>query len=277
MLKKYIKILAVFLSLPLLFSCSGNDGKVQQDALAYSYETVERKHPICDDQDPNNGCMKISFTFPRFTDDVAMPVKDSLRNAISSFLFDAENQPIEQASINTMVKDWFAMYDSTRTTLSGYNLPWELRLRVRFIHRTSEYLSVEFGEYEFTGGAHENELRMYRTYSIPKGKRLTLSDLLQNNAKEQLTSMAEALFRNQKNLSAKAAYEDYNYFFKDGKFSLNNNYALTNKGLLFYYNSYEIAPFSEGPTRLLLSYEHIDSLLTDPYKPSSFVNNKAIN
>lgn len=277
MLKKYIKNLLIFLPFSLLLSCSGNEDKNEKEALAYTYVTVEHSHPTCEDQDQDKRCMEISYTFPRFTSESSIPVKDSLQHAFASFLFDNKRKPLKMESFKELTRDMFALYDSTLTTLPDYNLPWELRLGIRFIYQTPEYLSLKFGEYEFSGGAHSNELHLYRTYSIPDGKRLTLSDLIKNNSMNRLTALADSLFRSEKELPEEATYEDHSYFFKGGEFSLNNNYALTKEGVLFYYNPYEIAPFSEGPTRLLLSYDHVNPLLADPYKSSSVVNNEEVN
>jgi hypothetical protein len=42
---------------------------------------------------------------------------------------------------------------------------------------------------------------------------------------------------------------------------LNNNFAITKDGLIFFYNSYEIAPSAAGPAELELGYEEIKHLM----------------
>lgn len=264
---KYIKYFTLVLVSALFISCSQEEEEEQKpQPLSHTYQTVERFHANCDDQDPDNGCMELSYTFPAFSGGGDMPVKDTLQDAIATFIFDSTRQSLSEASFDRLARDWFSFYDSTLATLPDYNLPWEQRMRVRLIHQTPDYMSVEFAEREFTGGAHPVEIRVYRMYSIPGGERITLADILNEGAKSQLAAVAEPAFREQKKFPDDAEYDERNYFFKEGQFSLNENYALTERGLLFYYNPYEIAPYSEGATRLLLPYGQIDSLLTGSFK-----------
>lgn len=269
---KYIKSLALVLVSVLLFSCSQEEEEEKPKPLSHTYQTVERFHPNCKDQDQNNGCMELSYTFPSFSGGGDTPVKDTLRQAVADFIFDSTGQPLTETSFDKLSREWFAFYDSTLTTLPDYDLPWEQRMRVRLILETPDYMSVEFTEREFTGGAHGNEIKVYRMYGVPGGERLTLEDILKEDTRSQLAAVAEPVFRDQKKFPDDAEYDERNYFFRDGQFSLNNNYALTEKGLLFHFNPYEIAPYSEGATRLLLPYGQIDSLLAAPFKPSSEVN-----
>lgn len=269
---KYMKSFTFVLVAFLLISCSQKEEEKKPEPLTPTYRTVERLHPNCKDQNQDNGCLELSYTYPSFSGGDDIPVKDTLEKAIATFIFDSAGHPLSEASFDELARNWFSFYDSTLTAIPDYKLPWEQRMNVRLIHQTPEYLSVEFAEWEFTGGAHGTETKVYRMYSIPDGKRLTLADILKEDKRNQLAAVAEPVFRDQKKFPDDVKYDERNYFFRDGQFSLNKNYALTEKGLLFHFNPYEIAPYSEGFTRLLLTYGQIDSLLAASYKPSSDVN-----
>jgi hypothetical protein len=46
---------------------------------------------------------------------------------------------------------------------------------------------------------------------------------------------------------------------------MNDNYGFTTQGIVFVFNSYEIASYAEGPTEILIPYEKIrDWLNTNP-------------
>ena len=49
--------------------------------------------------------------------------------------------------------------------------------------------------------------------------------------------------------------------FEDEKFQLPQNIFFTDKGLLLYYNSYEIASYADGPKELLFSYKEVNDYL----------------
>jgi hypothetical protein len=76
----------------------------------------------------------------------------------------------------------------------------------------------------------------------------------------QLTAAAEKIFRKQENLSATATLSK-DYFFRDGKFSLNNNFLITPIGLKFLYNQGEIKPNAAGQTTVEIPYNQIKAII----------------
>jgi Protein of unknown function (DUF3298) len=56
-------------------------------------------------------------------------------------------------------------------------------------------------------------------------------------------------------------YKEAGFWFKDNIFTLNNNFAITDQGILFYYNNYEIASYVYGPTKIFIPYDSIENLV----------------
>jgi hypothetical protein len=120
----------------------------------------------------------------------------------------------------------------------------------------------------YTGGAHPNSSLIYVNYDVFSRKVIKLSDLINPAMMARLTYIASTIFRKQEGLSPTESLE--NYFFENQKFSLNANFLITKKGLLFYYNPYEIRPYAFGPMELLVPYTAISSLLKiNPYIPKN--------
>nr|MCU0409966.1 RsiV family protein [Bacteroidales bacterium] len=77
----------------------------------------------------------------------------------------------------------------------------------------------------------------------------------------ELNNTAEKIFRAEKQLSPDANLESEGFWFEGNKFYLNKNFGIKNDGLVFYFNSYEIAPYAMGPTEIKIPYATIKKLV----------------
>ena len=81
----------------------------------------------------------------------------------------------------------------------------------------------------------------------------------------ELVKAAEAAFRKQRELSPESDLLENGFEFPDNRFRLNDNYGFTNDGVVFFYNSYEIAPYAAGPSEVFIPYSEISDWLK--FKP----------
>ena len=114
--------------------------------------------------------------------------------------------------------------------------------------------------YSYTGGAHPNARTLYGSWFLEDGRRVALRDLLTPGSEERVAEIAEAVFREQRGLPTEQSLEEQGFDFPDGKFALNENFAVTDQGLVFYFNPYEIAPYALGPTEIELTFEALEGL-----------------
>lgn len=164
-------------------------------------------------------------------------------------------------SVDEMGRDFIAEFEKYAKTSPHVN-PWfeERNLSVRL--QTPSYISFQQDWSNYTGGAHGMYSTVFFNYNVGKGKEIFLHDLLEPTRRADLTRLGEELFRKQEGLNANDALEPA-YFFEDGKFYLNDNYTLTEDGLLFLYNIYEIKPYVAGQTKLLIPYRALEPLLNE--------------
>jgi hypothetical protein len=120
---------------------------------------------------------------------------------------------------------------------------------------------LSFSDYSYTGGAHPNSNLTYLNFEVSTGKTLALSDLMKPGFEKQLTAIAEKDFRKRKGLAPQASLAEAGYDFDDDQFKLNDNFAVTKDGLVFYYNPYEIAAYAGGPTELVIKWSEIKGLI----------------
>ena len=80
----------------------------------------------------------------------------------------------------------------------------------------------------------------------------------------RLRELAEVHFREARELGVDESLSDAGFFWGES-FALPENYALTEEGLYFYYNPYEIAAYVVGPTSFTISREQMAGLLAEGY------------
>lgn len=100
--------------------------------------------------------------------------------------------------------------------------------------------------------AHANRWTGYLNYNLSEGKILSLSDLMKPGYEKELT----ARVRN------KIAEEDISLIVEPDEITLPKTFAVTSDGILFSFNPYSIAPYSEGIIKIDLSVDDIYDLLS---------------
>jgi hypothetical protein len=132
------------------------------------------------------------------------------------------------------------------------------------IHANRHFVSIKDQAYYFTGGAHGFRVTVYTLIDRKSG--LPVEDwrslFTDTNA---VLKIAENNFRKSKLIPDEETIN--NSWFWNGRFYLPDNFAYTEKGILFFYNVYEIAPYEQGETELLLDYESLGKLLIKPNQP----------
>jgi hypothetical protein len=133
--------------------------------------------------------------------------------------------------------------------------------RVEPLYNAAGVFSVEFTEESYTGGAHPNARVSLASLDAHTGQRIVLDDLFVDDYRDALNAIAERVFRTERKLSATEDLAGAGFWFGDGEFRLNDNFAIVPAGLRFYFNRYEVAPYSMGPTMILLDHHALVGLI----------------
>jgi hypothetical protein len=157
-----------------------------------------------------------------------------------------KNQPILNDSLNNYLK-------SEKTTINR-------DLHAVVLRQDSSLTIIEINETSAESGkSGKNTTIYFINWNAKRSKSIKLGDILIDNYSDQLTKIAEAIFRKNENLSAAASLNGYS--FKGGQFALNNNYLITPIGLKFVYNAGEVKPDNYGQVSLFIPYSQILPLL----------------
>ena len=226
------------------------------NGLEWEDRELERFSGECDTTDAP--CGRFAAEYPEFTSAPAPGVLESLNEAVDVLLTDGRPVPLA-----TMASEFIAAYRTARQEFPGAasTQRWEEEKVARVLYHDDRHVSLLLEEYSYTGGAHPNSRRIYGTWSLADGGRLALADLLKPGFEGPLAEVGEAVFREARGISANEALEERGFTFPDGDFALPDNFAVTGDGLLFFYNSYEIAPYALGPTEVEISFEELGELV----------------
>lgn len=224
------------------------------DTLSYTYKTIHERAADCGNK-PDSACTVVQVKYPVFTGQKTL--NDSVTRKLTG-LFAMDGKP--DSSIELMSKKFLQAYTDFKKSDPRSAMYFELNSQAKVIIQDSGLTSLEISGYTFQGGAHGSSVTVFINWNTKANKDFTLNDLFTEGYHHKLDSIAEKIFRKDEKLSDTASLAN-NYFFKDNKFALNDNFLITPIGLKFLYNQYEIKPYAAGTTTLVIPYSQIKSLL----------------
>ncbi|MDB5031410.1 DUF3298 and DUF4163 domain-containing protein [Mucilaginibacter sp.] len=240
-----------------LSSCMWGDTKkpkpaITTDTLTYSYHIIKQKAADCGTK-PDNGCTVVKIKYPFFFKDGLL--NDTLKHKLLN-LFALNDK---DTSLNQLTSNFIKTYDQNKSQ-DDRKLFYTLDMNASIVRQDSSLTTLVISGYSFEGGAHGGSETVFINWNTKASKNISLNDIFINGFTAKLNAIAEEIFRKQEKLSPTASLAN-DYFFKDDKFALNQNFSVTPLGLRFIYNQYEIKPYAAGQTELLIPYAKIKSLL----------------
>ncbi|HEY7462779.1 MAG TPA: DUF3298 and DUF4163 domain-containing protein [Gemmatimonadota bacterium] len=233
----------------------------QGPALTYETRTLERFEPDC--PEAGDSCGRVSLEYPEITTAPGDEVRKALNDSIAALLLEPLDDGTRAASPEGLAEEFLARNAEARLSLpeGAPSAGWFLERKVRVIHQDAEVLSLEETVFWYTGGAHPNTSARLASFDPASGRRLVLEDLLTPGYGPPLNAIAEHRFRAIRDVPDGQSLTDAGFWFEDGVFSLNDNFAVADSGLAFHFDPYEIAPYALGPTDLVLDRGELGELI----------------
>lgn len=256
MRNKYLPLLG--LAFAGLSSCFNDKAKtpradIWSDTLTYQYLNVKSKADDCGNK-PDSSCTTAEFKYPKF--DGQPLLNDSIMVNVATHFDRAKGA----AGLQRLTWYYLEDYKAYKKNNPDWKGKFELTTQANIVVQDSSLLGVEFSGYEYMGGAHGTSRTTYFNWNTQARKKITLADILKPDYQTTLTTAAEKIFRKQENLTPTASLNN-DYFFANGKFSLNSNFLITPIGLKFFYNRGEIKPNAADVTIVEIPYEQIKTII----------------
>lgn len=233
------------------------------DNGAVAYEMKSLKKEFGNNQNKENHYAVVDIAYPlaiggseACKDSINRYIQDCLIHKLSGFLPEDARRVNE---IGVLAQHFLDSYKEFVTDFPDSRQRWNITIYSEVVCTTSAVTSLALSLQSYTGGAHGNSEMTYNSFNTTTGEKIRLSDIVTDGKK--LVEVAEKKFRAIKKLKADDDLKKAGFWFEGNKFSLNDNYCLTGKGLAFYFNQYEIAPYAAGPTELVLTFEELDTII----------------
>jgi hypothetical protein len=113
----------------------------------------------------------------------------------------------------------------------------------------------------YTGGAPGMQNKDYYVFSLEDKRRLSLGDIIRDEAKQALDDQVEEALRTRMEIPAWIPLSEKG-FFEDSVDRL-ADFFLSPQGLGFQWDPYEIAPYSMGYIEIVLPYDQLQDLFTE--------------
>ena len=257
---RYSRFFYTIFVMCLFFACSDNAKKGNKETVIdetvveqvkYADKNFTKEAPNCTSPE---ACTSVKINFPEITGvpgglDRAL-LNEHIKKAILKTSLDPEGKATDiPQACNKFIQDYAEFKKEMEQDVAA----WSIEISISVINNDANYFSLRVDEYAYLGGAHPNHYTSFLNYQVATGKQITLEQLIRD--KDRLEALAEKKFRETKDLPVDASLTEAGYFFDEGKFTLTENFGISQGNLLLYYNNYDIAPYVFGPTLLELPLE----------------------
>ena len=242
----------MFLSL-VLFSCATSN-ETKETPVSFELKTFRLESQGGCKADTLQ-CAYFEVTYPDFAGmqpEVSSIVRKKIDAAVSLGNPESQGQSMEEIG-QIFIKD----YDDFKTEIPDAFGGWHYTAKVDVEVLTDSLLSLSINDEYYTGGAHGGSGVYFINIDPRTGEEFTLDDLFKPGYDDALTNLGNKIFRQTRQLSDTSSLSENYFEFPEDKFQLNKNYGFTEEGVVFFYNSYEIAPYAAGPTQVLIPYKDL--------------------
>jgi len=235
-----VKIKILFLVLALFGNLACQRGGV------FQIENVKFEKSL-DCKPDHSNCVELKLSYPILKGGSAAG-REKLNAEIRNFAFRQMDDSVAKDA-EAWASGFLADYKKDNNGAPA----WSENREVKLVANTRQVVSVYLAADGYSGGAHGNSRVDYQSYDPKTGRRYGLGDWLKKGYEKPLQDLGEQAFRKARGLPAGDSLDDFGFTFEDG-FKLNDNYAATPQGLVFYFNPYEVASYADGPTELVIPY-----------------------
>lgn len=246
------------------YGCTSGAGSGNTQAPTWEMKVVEQKAGPCPSEQERCLVMRVSypnFTHPDGTFASALN-KEVMRFILPQFLFQQENEH-DSTSLNTAMegleREFMVLVRNEPQYANGWFTEIDIKPEV-----VNSHLVLKSTVSSFLGGAHPNSFLKLDVYDLATHAKIDWSDLVTDTT--GFKDLAQAKFIEAKGLKAGCDFASEGYWFVDNKFSLPENFALTQHGFYFYWNTYEISSYASGATEMQISFQEADKYLSPALK-----------
>jgi hypothetical protein len=184
----------------------------------------------------NNNLVEINIPNAIGTDLISTNINSEISKVVITELHVGETDSSTAKSIEESITLFNEEYNAFNTDFPDSTAPWEVQIDGELLFQSYEIISIAITSYMNTGGAHGITNISFINFDAATGKRISNDKLFEN----------EAAFKDAAQPYFEAALKEDDIIFDPDNFKLPANIGYNEEGIIFLYNTYEIASYSTG-------------------------------
>jgi len=254
-----MKRILLFIAISLTFASCQKDKKeeIETETLGFVTKTYEKKTTLpC----KSEICAEVKIVIPEASNIpvVADSINKKIFNTVRGIVYFGE-KPSDGKTYEEVMTAFINSYEQLKEEHEDERPGWEAKIDANVDYTSENILNIKLKNYTFTGGAHGYEGIRSLIFDKKTGKSLERNDFLKDTVNFKI--LAEKKFREKYKIPADKPINSTGLMFIKEVFELPQTFFFTNKGLLLYYNTYEIASYAEGAKELLIPYQELEKYL----------------
>jgi hypothetical protein len=177
-------------------------------------------------------------------------VKNWVENSVAEMCAQTEDGTIPKMTIDQASATFIDQWKSSQS-----ELPYEFDLKDSVLMCNAQYVTLRLDIYMYTGGAHPNYFTKLAIFDATNGTIVPKSTFI--NDEQAILPLLDMVYKSEKS-EAFAAGNAY----MDGHIIFPEQCAFTENGVLFHYNTYEIAPYALGDADIFMTWTDLGNAAT---------------
>lgn len=265
-----ILLIALLIAGCWLASCS-NTGHPSRNLQFEEITLSKSEHLFADESKP--ACnLSIDFVFANNANTIG--AKDSINAYLLSALFGKKYQQLSpQEAMEGYAKEYVTNYRADLEPMIQKDIDnhidkdqltawysYEQELKGSIETYKGMLLSYRTYKNEYSGGPHGMYTTEFTNLNLSTLQPILLDELFVEDYQETLTELLWYQLALDNGVETRDELEEMGYA-TTGELAPTENFYISEDGITFYYNVYEIAPYSMGPTQITLSYNMLEYIL----------------
>lgn len=251
-----MKYIPLFILLLLLAACSDKKD-----------ETIQIKDEVVsasiDNPTEYSDGVKVSLSYPVITSD-NKEFDNIVNETVNEFILAPVYEDQQYTEPQEMIDSVFSSFNEIIKDHPDYRLSWSFERTVKVVYKSDRVLTLDLTEDQYTGGAHPLTKKVFISFDVKDPAVLALDDVI-DTTKSSFMELAENKFREYQGIAPGVSLEDAEYFpWDEGNFFLPESFGIIGEEIIFYYNPYDIAPYSKGASKFLINKKDLGEALVRP-------------
>lgn len=263
-------ILLSILSIVVVFASSCKKKEAQEEAqVTFKPMAMKEEHHMKGDAKNPILSISLNLQYPDTFSNVA--VLNKIRHIILTDFFPDIDKDIKDPNVamDAYIKEYIKFYDKSEDITpvednvggSGQSqIAWWDNETMTIRNNSENILSYTIKSDRFTGGAHGGKMYLNTVVNLKTGERITEDDLFTEESRPMISEMILKKIMEKHQVKKAEDLEQIGFFDVEG-IDLNKNFYVTQEGIVYTFNEYEIAAYALGTTEVLLSFQEISGFM----------------